>query len=40
MSAKLSILDELGNILTKKEKMDEGVWMTIRYVQMLEIHES
>jgi len=25
MSAKLSILDELGNILRQKEKKDEGV---------------
>jgi hypothetical protein len=25
MSAKISILDELRNILTKKEKSDEGV---------------
>jgi len=25
MGAKLSILDELGNILTKKEKLDEGI---------------
>ena len=25
MSAKISILDELSNILTQKEKIDEGV---------------
>ena len=33
MSAKLSILDELSNILTQKEKADEGVSRFFKTVQ-------